>query len=77
MKKIKKNIFITGGLGQDGKILISLLDTDKYNIFVFSKKKAKNSIKNCKIFVENLKNKKKIRSHFKKKKTRYNSTYRF
>ena len=24
MKKIKKNIFITGGLGQDGKILVSL-----------------------------------------------------
>ena len=37
MKKIKKNIFITGGLGQDGKILVSLLDADKYNIFVFSK----------------------------------------
>ena len=67
MKKIKKNIFITGGLGQDGKILISLLDADKYNIFVFSKKKAKNTIKNCKIFTENLKNKKKIRSHFQKK----------
>ena len=67
MKKIKKNIFITGGLGQDGKILISLLDADKYNIFVFSKKKAKNTIQNCKIFTENLKNKKKIRSHFQKK----------
>jgi len=67
MKKIKKNIFITGGLGQDGKILVSLLDADKYNIFVFSKKKAKNTIKNCKIFTENLKNKKKIRSHFQKK----------
>ncbi len=67
MKKIKKNIFITGGLGQDGKILVSLLDANKYNIFVFSKKKAKNTIKNCKIFTENLKNKKKIRSHFQKK----------
>ena len=67
MKKIKKNIFITGGLGQDGKILVSLLDADKYNIFVFSKKKAKNTIKNCKIFTENLKNKEKIRSHFQKK----------
>ena len=67
MKKIKKNIFITGGLGQDGKILISLLDADKYNIFLFSKKKAKNTIQNCKIFTENLKNKKKIRSHFQKK----------
>ena len=68
MKKIKKNIYITGGLGQDGRILIGLLDADKYNIFVFSKKKSKSTIKNCKIFVENLKNKKKIRSHFKKKK---------
>ena len=67
MKKIKKNIYITGGLGQDGRILIGLLDADKYNIFVFSKKKAKNTIKNCKIFTENLKNKKKIRSHFQKK----------
>ena len=66
MKKFKKNIFITGGLGQDGKILIKLLNPNKYNIYVFAKKKIRNSIKKCKVFNENLKNKKKIRSHFQK-----------
>ena len=59
MKKFKKNIFITGGLGQDGKILIKLLNPNKYNIYVFAKKKIRNSIKKCKVFNENLKNKKK------------------
>ena len=66
MRKIKKNIFITGGLGQDGKILVKLLNTNKYNIHIFAKKKVRNTIKKCKIFSENLKNKKKIRSHFQK-----------
>ena len=66
MKKIKKNIFITGGLGQDGKILIRLLNPKKYNIYIFSKKKVRNTIKRCKIFNENLKYKKNIRSHFQK-----------
>ena len=66
MKKIKKNIFITGGLGQDGKILIRLLNPKKYNIYIFSKKKVRNTIKKCKIFNENLKYKKNIRSHFQK-----------
>lgn len=66
MKKIKKNIFITGGLGQDGKILIRLLNPNKYNIYIFAKKRVRNTIKKCKIFNENLRNKKKIRSHFQK-----------
>ena len=68
MKKVKKNIFITGGLGQDGKILTYLLNPDKYNIFIFAKRKTGNIIKNCKIFYENLRNKKKISFHFKKNK---------
>ena len=66
MKKPKKNIFISGGLGQDGKILINLLSRDKYKVFIFSKKKDKNYYKKCMIIKENLKNKKKIRSYFKK-----------
>ena len=57
MKKVKKNIFITGGLGQDGKILTYLLNPDKYNIFIFAKRKTGNMVKNCKIFYENLRNK--------------------
>ena len=68
MKKVKKNIFITGGLGQDGKILSYLLNPDKYNIFIFAKRKTRNILKNCKIFYGNLKNKKKISHHFKKNK---------
>ncbi len=66
MKKIKKNIFITGGLGQDGKILIRLLNPNRYNIHIFVKKRIRNTIKKCKIFNENLRSKKKIRSLFQK-----------
>ena len=36
---MKKNVFITGGLGQDGKILVNLLKKRKINLFIFSKKK--------------------------------------
>jgi len=35
-----KNIFITGGLGQDGQILSKiLLSKKKYRVFIFGKKK--------------------------------------
>ena len=32
-----KNVFITGGLGQDGKILIGLLKKKKINLNIFFK----------------------------------------
>ena len=68
MKKLKKNIFITGGFGQDGKILTNLIDTKKYNVFIFSKKKHKNVNKKYIVIKDNLKIKKKISTYFKKNK---------
>ena len=68
MKKLKKNIFITGGFGQDGKILSNLIDKKKYNIFIFSKKKHKNVNKKYIVIKDNLKIKKKISTYFKKNK---------
>jgi len=62
-----KNIFITGGLGQDGQILTKiLLSKKKYRIFVFGKKK--NILINRKIkFIKlNLLNKKNLDNIFKK-----------
>ena len=35
-----KNIFITGGLGQDGQILTRLLKNRKINLNFFAKKKS-------------------------------------
>ena len=37
-----KNVFITGGLGQDGQILTKLLDKKKLNIKVITKQISKN-----------------------------------
>lgn len=68
MKKQKKNIFITGGFGQDGKILTNLINTDKYKIFIFSKKNPTNTNKKYIFIKDNLKIKEKIRSYFKKNK---------
>ncbi|WP_440931907.1 NAD-dependent epimerase/dehydratase family protein [Candidatus Pelagibacter sp.] len=68
MKKQKKNIFITGGFGQDGKILTNLLDSKKYKIFIFSKQIHKNTNKKYIIIKENLKVKKNLRTIFKKNK---------
>ena len=55
-----KNVFITGGLGQDGKILSNLLISKKVKLNVFFRNK-KRIIKNKKInyIYSNLKNKKK------------------
>ena len=44
----------------------ALLNQDKYNIFIFAKRKTENNVKNCKIFYENLRNKKKL-AHIVKK----------
>ena len=64
-----KNVFITGGLGQDGKILSNLLISKKVKLNVFFRNK-KRIIKNKKInyIYSNLKNKKKIDKIFKKNK---------
>ena len=61
-----KNVFITGGLGQDGKILIKLLKKKKINLNIFSKKidvGKKDGVMHIK---SNLLNKKKIDRIFNK-----------
>ena len=55
-----KNVFITGGLGQDSQILVKLLYKKKVNINVFIKKKSKNLQKKVNFIVNDLSNKKKI-----------------
>ena len=62
-----KNIFITGGQGQDGKILIDLLKKKKIKLNIISKKKIK-STKNVNFIKLNLLNKKKIKKIFSKNK---------
>ena len=62
-----KNIFITGGQGQDGKILIDLLKNKKIKLNIISKKKIK-STKNINFIKSNLSNKKKIKKIFSKNK---------
>ena len=49
MKK-KKNIVITGALGQDGIILSKLLIKKKYNIYGVVKKLYKKKNKRCQLF---------------------------
>ena len=64
-----KNIFITGGLGQDGQILSKkFLSKKKYQVFIISKKSPfrKIKIKNIKYIKINLLKKKKIENIFKK-----------
>ena len=62
-----KNIFITGGLGQDGQILTKiLLSKKKYRIFVFGKKKNILIKKGINFIKSNLLNKKKLENIFKK-----------
>ena len=62
-----KNIFITGGLGQDGQILTKiLLSKKKYQVFVFGKKKNFSIKKRINFIKSNLLNKKKLENIFKK-----------
>ncbi len=62
-----KNIFITGGLGQDGQILTKiLLSKKKYQVFVFGKKKIFSIKKRINFIKSNLLNKKKLENIFKK-----------
>ena len=62
-----KNIFITGGQGQDGKILINLLKKKKIRLNIISKKKIKRT-KKIKFIKLNLLNKKNIKKIFFKNK---------
>ena len=66
-----KNVFITGGSGQDGQILINILKKKKVNITVISKTKKLKTLSNVNFIIENLLNKKRLDLLFKKKKTRH------
>ena len=49
-----KNVFITGGLGQDGQILIRLLKKKKINLTIFYKKKKPKFYGKANFIKENL-----------------------
>ena len=68
MKKLTKNVFITGGSGQDGQILTVLLKKKKINLTIFYKGKKPKTTRGVSFVKENLLNKKKIDLFFKKKK---------
>ena len=59
-----KNLFITGGLGQDGRIICKLLKRKKLNINIITKSKEVNVNKKINYIISNLLNKKKNRSYF-------------
>ena len=60
-----KNIFISGGLGQDGQILSKIiLSKKKYKVFLLGKKKGPLVKRKLKFINVNLLNKKKIRKYF-------------
>ncbi len=63
-----KNVFITGGSGQDGQILINILKKKKVNLTVISKAKKLETSNNVNFIKENLLNKKRLDALFKKKK---------
>ena len=65
-KKLTKNVFITGGAGQDGQILTILLKKKKINLTIFYKDKIPKNIKGVNFIKEDLLNKKKIDTLFKK-----------
>jgi len=61
-----KNIFITGGLGQDGQILSNiLLSKKKYRVFIIGKKKINLIKRKVKFIKINLLNKKNLENIFK------------
>lgn len=61
-----KNVFISGGLGQDGQILINILKKKKINLTIFSKTKKIKDIAYVSLLKENLLNKKRLDLLFKK-----------
>ena len=68
MKKLTRNVFISGGLGQDGQILTVLFKKKKNNLNIFYKGKKPKTTKGVNFIRENLLNKKKLDLIFKKKK---------
>ena len=66
MIKLKKRVFITGGFGQDGKIITKLLEKEKINLHIIAKSK-KTIQKNKVYFIKSdLLDNKKIEKIFKK-----------
>jgi len=65
---LAKNIFITGGSGQDSRILTILLRKRKINLYVFYKKNKPQKIKGVKYIKNNLFNKVKLNKLFSKTK---------
>jgi len=63
---LTRNIFITGGTGQDGQILISLFKKKKKNIIILYRDKKPKLVKGVTFIKENLLNKKKLDLLFKK-----------
>ena len=63
---MKKNVFITGGIGQDGQILIILLKKKKINLTILYKGKKPKNKKGINYIKNNLSNKKQIDLIFKK-----------
>ena len=57
---MNKNILITGGNGQDAKILTNILLKKKLNLYLISNRKINNKKKRLNNFICDLKNKKKI-----------------
>jgi len=65
---LTKNVFITGGLGQDGKILIRLLKKKKINLSIFFKRKKSKKKDGVRFISSNLLNKKELDKIFNKTK---------
>ncbi len=65
---MSKNVFITGGNGQDSQILTTLLKNKKINLIIFFKGKKPKTREGVKFIKEDLSNKKKIDTLFKKTK---------
>jgi nucleoside-diphosphate-sugar epimerase len=65
---LTKNVFITGGLGQDAQILINILKKKKINLTILSRTKKSKTLGNVKFIKENLLNKRRLDLIFIKKK---------
>tara|TARA_B110000459_G_C16367772_1_gene383929 strand:+ start:76 stop:552 length:477 start_codon:yes stop_codon:yes gene_type:complete len=57
---LTKNVFITGGLGQDAQILINILKKKKINLTILSRTKKSKTLGNVKFIKENLLNKRRL-----------------
>ena len=61
---MNKNVFITGGNGQDGQILTILLKNKKINLTIFYKDKKPKARKGVNFIKENLSVKKRVDALF-------------